>query len=270
MERNSSVKSADPFEKRIIGGWETSRKYFPYHVGLVESNYILGMFRVWRYVCGGTLLDVKWVLTAAHCFFVKGQRLETFDVGVALREELSSYRYQWLKNLITRVDAVVIYPRYNKETLHGSDIALTRLVTPAEYSFILRPALLPKEGSLPPVNTQFCIAGWGITNASADGTVENKDQLQATCLIVHDYTCQKSKRPGQNFCGNVPGKRIGPCTGDSGGGAVIKREDGRFIVIGIVSMHMAKCHQKGNPDIMDIFTNVGWFVDWINKIRTYY
>ena len=47
---------------RIIGGTETSSNEFPWQVYLVmETNS--GS----RLVCGGSLIDSKWVLTAAHC-----------------------------------------------------------------------------------------------------------------------------------------------------------------------------------------------------------
>ena len=45
---------------RIVGGVETEVSEYPWQAGLVDK----GSSTVW---CGGSLLNSKWVLTAAHC-----------------------------------------------------------------------------------------------------------------------------------------------------------------------------------------------------------
>lgn len=45
---------------RIIGGKETSVNKWPWQVS-VQYGPI--------HICGGTIIDAQWVLTAAHCFF---------------------------------------------------------------------------------------------------------------------------------------------------------------------------------------------------------
>lgn len=45
-------------EKRIVGGHAVSRKKHPHSVQLFNAGAL----------CGGTILNVKTVLTAAHCF----------------------------------------------------------------------------------------------------------------------------------------------------------------------------------------------------------
>ena len=45
---------------RIVGGQETEVSEYPWQAGLVNK----GSTSVW---CGGSLLNSKWVLTAAHC-----------------------------------------------------------------------------------------------------------------------------------------------------------------------------------------------------------
>lgn len=48
-------------QPRIIGGNTARKGQFPYHVALV---FPIGS----RYpFCGGSIINVKWILTAAHC-----------------------------------------------------------------------------------------------------------------------------------------------------------------------------------------------------------
>ena len=50
---------------RIVGGVETEVSEYPWQAGLVSK----GSSSVW---CGGSLVNSKWVLTAAHCMVNKG------------------------------------------------------------------------------------------------------------------------------------------------------------------------------------------------------
>lgn len=46
---------------RVVGGTETSVGKWPWQVSLQYGS---------THICGGTIIDPQWVLTAAHCFFM--------------------------------------------------------------------------------------------------------------------------------------------------------------------------------------------------------
>ena len=50
----------DPeFNLRIVGGHDAKPGQFPYQVSLQVNDY--------DHLCGGSIIDRKWILTAAHC-----------------------------------------------------------------------------------------------------------------------------------------------------------------------------------------------------------
>lgn len=50
--------------KRIIGGVQANRHEFPWQAGI---QWAVGPSKG-EHICGGSLIDTKYVLTAAHCF----------------------------------------------------------------------------------------------------------------------------------------------------------------------------------------------------------
>ncbi|XP_052553439.1 transmembrane protease serine 13 isoform X4 [Tympanuchus pallidicinctus] len=51
---------------RIIGGKETSVSKWPWQVSVQYGPV---------HICGGTIIDAQWVLTAAHCFFMNSMKI---------------------------------------------------------------------------------------------------------------------------------------------------------------------------------------------------
>ena len=57
----------DPeFNLRIIGGHDAKHGQFPYQVSIQKYSY--PTYANNSHICGGSIIDERWILTAAHCF----------------------------------------------------------------------------------------------------------------------------------------------------------------------------------------------------------
>ena len=68
---------------RIVGGVETEVSEYPWQAGLVDK----GSSSIW---CGGSLLNSKWVLTAAHCIYFSNARAKDIQVTEEVGERRES------------------------------------------------------------------------------------------------------------------------------------------------------------------------------------
>uniref|UniRef100_A0A8C3X725 Transmembrane serine protease 13 n=1 Tax=Cyanoderma ruficeps TaxID=181631 RepID=A0A8C3X725_9PASS len=130
---------------RIIGGKETSVNKWPWQVS-VQYGPI--------HICGGTIIDAQWVLTAAHCFFIM-KILDDWKVygGVSdLKQPMEGIP----------VSQVIINSNYSDD--HDDyDIALMKLSRPLTLSGEVRPACLPMYGQRFLTGRSCFITGFGKT-----------------------------------------------------------------------------------------------------------
>ncbi|KAG7278779.1 hypothetical protein CRUP_019085, partial [Coryphaenoides rupestris] len=120
-------------DDRIVGGYECRDHSVPWQVSLNNG---------WHF-CGGTLINSRWVVSAAHCY-KEGREME-----VRLGEHHLKYK-DGPEQFIAPA-AVVLHPDYDRYKMNN-DIMLIRLAEPALINEYVSPAALPKTCA--PAGTQ--------------------------------------------------------------------------------------------------------------------
>uniref|UniRef100_A0A182KHH6 trypsin n=1 Tax=Anopheles christyi TaxID=43041 RepID=A0A182KHH6_9DIPT len=111
---------------RIVGGFEIDVSDTPYQVSLQYLN---------SHRCGGSVLNSKWVLTAAHCT----DGLQAFTLAV----RLGSSRHASGGTLVN-VARVVGHPEYDSNTI-DYDFSLLELESELTFSDVVQPVALPEQ-----------------------------------------------------------------------------------------------------------------------------
>ncbi|KAK7085178.1 Transmembrane protease serine 6 [Halocaridina rubra] len=254
-------------EVRIIGGTElkTQNKY-PWMVRLTMFQD-KGTFQ-----CGGTLINDRYVLTAAHC--VHDESLSKYTKPRNLKITLADHDQSSTEDDIpgvTRdvaVAAVIPHKKYDDRKFEY-DIALLKLKKPLdllEYKEISA-ACLPRSASENFAGIKATVIGWGLTDYS-DGSsspdilnIVNVPILEPGC---NGYIPDKFKVKEHMLCTGTRAGGKGACLGDSGGPLVVN-EGGIYTLVGMPSVVYITGDQCGGPKTADLYTRVSSFLDWISE-----
>uniref|UniRef100_A0A1Q3FET4 Putative trypsin-like serine protease n=1 Tax=Culex tarsalis TaxID=7177 RepID=A0A1Q3FET4_CULTA len=241
-------------EPKIVGGFPAEQDATLHQVSiryrtLDELSFGRG------HICGGSLINNRTVLTAAHCLvdLETGQRFpaSTFRVVGG-----SVDRMQQTENtVVVNVDKTYVHTGFDPNNIEN-DIALMILSTPIPNE---HPTLRPIEraSSQPSSATSCQTSGWGTTifgqNVSPNTLLAVNVTVQPTELCNGTTSYDGHLRAGM-FCAGQTGKDA--CQGDSGGPLVC---DGKLA--GVVS-HGKNCGLDGYPGI---YSDVAYYRGWIEK-----
>lgn len=221
--------------------------------------------------CGGSLINERYVLTAAHC--LPSGDYQTF---VRLGEWNINTTSDCIQNacngspLDVSIDEIIIHPGYNRHDRNRyHDIALLRLSQKVSFTPTIRPICLPRAQQLRPRNDhhdqRYTVVGWGITENFTASDVKLKVELPGVRLEECKRVYKRIKIRETQMCAGGE-ERAGACSGDSGGPLLGVFSPGRGIrynyLAGVISFGNAVCGKKDWPAI---FTNVASYVEWIEN-----
>ena len=110
---NCGRQSITPTTQRIVGGVEAIPNSWPWIVSLQLRDHF----------CGGTLIDTRHVLTAAHCLTSTISSQLRVVAGLHSRQNINTGRTQNLG-----VSRIFLHEQYNSVT-QAHDIAILRLIS---------------------------------------------------------------------------------------------------------------------------------------------
>lgn len=247
------IKPLSP-PSRIVGGVNAVEGEWPWQVSL-RQTYASGF-----HICGGTILNERWIMTAAHCV----QEIFGFQVPLTVRLGEHDFNKQDGTEINVLISKAIRNPTYNSNDI-SNDVALLKLQEPLDLDGVhshLTPICLgqPEDD----VVDQLCIAtGWGATKyQGASPTILQKVGVpvweQNKC--VEAYKDVNPVRPGMICAGyDEGGKSV--CQGDSGGPLQCQSPDGTWRQYGVTSWGVG-CADPGYPGV---YARVSTYLDWILK-----
>ncbi|XP_075395215.1 coagulation factor IX isoform X2 [Tenrec ecaudatus] len=229
---------------RVVGGQSATPGQIPWQVLLKWGDLP---------ICGGTIVNEKWVVTAAHCLKPGADITVIAGEHDTEKDEPTEQK----RNVIRAIP----HHNYNAtENEYNNDIALLELDAPLTLNSYVTPICIANK-EYTNIFLKFgsaYVSGWGkVFNKGRPASILQYLYVplvdRAMCLRSTKSTIYKNM-----FCAGYHEGEKDSCQGDSGGPHVTEVEGTSFLT-GIISWG-EECAMKGK---YGIYTKVSRYINWI-------
>uniref|UniRef100_A0A670ZTA4 Peptidase S1 domain-containing protein n=1 Tax=Pseudonaja textilis TaxID=8673 RepID=A0A670ZTA4_PSETE len=238
---------------RIVGGHESEEGAWPWQVSLQTYNHGGGFL----HLCGGTLINNRTVLSAAHCYTLFSPRNPEMWRAVIGLHHLFRHKTYTIKR---RVKAIDIHFFYNSAR-YEEDIAMFHLSKSITFNNYVQPACLPNVTLALTSDMKCFISGWGMKKEKGNLTLQEAQLKIFSLDTCNQYDWHAGTIPDTAFCAGSETGDVDTCQGDSGGPLVCYLSDSKYYVVGITSYGIG-C---GRPKFPGVYTNLPKYMFWVRR-----
>ncbi|CAD0197076.1 unnamed protein product [Chrysodeixis includens] len=224
------------------------------------------------HVCGGTLISLQHVLTAASCLYESAS-------GTPTLINLEYYRiFGGYHNLgsnmndptrVRMIESFVIHPDFVGGNGHLNDIAILVLDSPFVASNRLQPIALPEQNEQPDVQATCAVPGWG-KKVGTDTFMANRLKYSTQSIANNQESCIKQYTDKYNVptvvnpnmvCASATRALTYGCPGDEGTPMVCGNSANRRLVA--LAFTSVRCGISTEPLL---YTRVSPYADWARTV----
>jgi len=240
-----------------VGGHNAVSGEFPWQIIMTRKYYDDSTGYEMMEMCGGTIINAQWILTAAHCV-MHSKVTSEYEIQLGIHDQQGTEGTERKAH----VSKIVQHESFNMNTVHN-DIALIKIAGTIDFKgkhSFLEPICLAT--STTPVSSDCIATGFGYRNAKGSPAVVLQKVSEPVIATSHCSAIHRYYDSSTNICaGGTYLGGTGTCMGDSGGPLQCKGSDGKYYQVGITSYGIP-CGQANAPDV---FTRVSAYLNWIQN-----
>jgi len=236
-------------EQKIVGGYSADEA-IPWQVSVrsCESGTC--------HYCGGTILDEKTVITAAHCYEAYGTMEGHFVMAGTTDRSDSSGQTIAIDSIERNTDMP-----YDSRTLNN-DYLILKLKSAFAFNDNVQRACLPDASYKPNVGEKCYVSGWGKLRYGPGSLPEDLQWVDVP-IVSNDVCSQKfngiNRITNSMMCAGYEEGGKDSCQSDSGG-PLICNSGGKATLAGVVSYGIG-C---GTPGFPGVYAKVSTVRPWID------